>query len=100
MEKINLTKDFDDPRSCGHYIDMLEANGTPHVYLNSDEIMVFEDQDEHDTWMKLAYEPGGYFEKQLKRNELKEKIDLMSDEEICDLLEKINKRENEDEDNK
>ena len=91
MEKINLTKDFDDPRSCGHYIDMLEANGTPHVYLNSDEIMIFEDQDEHDTWMKLAYEPGGYFEKQMQRDKARKLVDAMSDDEICKLLDSFSK---------
>lgn len=100
MKTVDLTKDFDGPRDSCNYIESLSRSGTPYEYIDEDTMIVFEDQAEHEKWLEIASEPGGFFEKQMKRNELKEKIDLMSDEEICDLLEKINKRENEDEDNK
>lgn len=93
MKTVDLTKDFDGPRDSCNYIESLSRSGTPYEYIDEDTMIVFEDQAEHEKWLEIASEPGGFFEKQMQRDKARKLVDAMSDDEICELLDSFSKGE-------
>ena len=93
MKTVDLTKVFDRPRDSCNYIESLSRSGTPYEYIDEDTMIVFEDQAEYEKWLELASEPGGFFEKQMQRDKARKLVDVMTDDEICELLDSLSKGE-------
>lgn len=83
---VNLDKDFDSPRDVCAYMDSLAAKGVPYEHIDDHTIIVFDDEEDREKWMELASEPGGFFEKQVKKQRLKDAVDELSYEEVDKLL--------------
>lgn len=90
---VRLLDGFDSPRDAGRYIDALAEKGVPYEYVDDRTVVVFDDEDEHEKWLELASEPGGFLEKQARRQMLKSAVDSMSDEDVDRLFDELDSEE-------
>lgn len=70
-ETVDL-KSFGTAQDARSYMDRLESEGRPCEYVDDDTVVLFDDEADRETWLELAAEPGGLFERQARRQKPKE----------------------------
>lgn len=90
---VDLVKDFDTARDACHYLDSLASKGLPYEHVGDHLYIVFDDEDEHEKWLELATEPGGFYEREAKRNMSKKTTDSMSVDELDRFLDELDAME-------
>ena len=90
---VNLIEDFDTARDACHYLDSLASKGLPYECVGDHLYIVFDDEEDHERWLKLAAAPGGFYEQEAKRNRLKKAADSMSVDELDRFLDELDAME-------